>query len=388
MNILIDTFHSPYTGERVGGAETSLKLIAEEFAKRGHKVTFFSRSFTKTWSGFRKKSENEVEVYIFTKFKIGLLNSYKFKQISRFFKNKFIKSKLSKIDIVHTYNNIGIVSFYVNFKPDFNFKLVVRMAGLKLFEDFESNPELISVYEHYFKSIDLYNFISEGLRELVLEKSMQFNLKVNFEPYFVKDIGIDLSTLPQKKIRFKSDNEPFKIVMASRFSKYQKRQDILIDAMKLLKEMNIELTLIGEGPNKKLLRNKVQKFSLEKQVCFRPFQSSIWSDLVEYDLLVHACNYEGLSKIIIESMGAGLPVLVSNVPPLNDYIKEGCNGFLVDNEPAKWAGKILYVYNNQNQLDLISKNSIDFVNQNYSSSINIGTYESIFKELISSASHG
>jgi hypothetical protein len=41
MDILIETFHSPYTGERVGGAETSLRLIGEEFSKRGHKVIFF-----------------------------------------------------------------------------------------------------------------------------------------------------------------------------------------------------------------------------------------------------------------------------------------------------------------------------------------------------------
>jgi glycosyltransferase involved in cell wall biosynthesis len=383
MNILIETFHSPYTGDRVGGAETSLRLIAEEFAKRGHKVDFFSRSFNKTWSGIEKRTVNGVDVTLFTKFKMEVLNTYKFKSISRFFKNIFIKRKLRKIDIVHTYNNIGIVSYYANLKSDFNFKLVVRMAGLKLFEDFKRKSELVTVYEHYFKSIDLYNFISEGLIELVFLKSKEFDLKVNFKPYFLKDIGIDLSKLPQKSIQLKNSDKPFRIVMASRLSKYQKRQDILIDAMELLKGKNIELTIIGEGPNKKLLNNKVKKYNLEKQVFFKPFKSGIWSDLVEYDLLVHACNYEGLSKIIIESMGAGLPVLASNVSPLNDYIEDGYNGFLVDNDSTKWANKIKYVFTNQNQLDLISKNSIDFVNQNYSSSINISTYEFYLEKLIS-----
>jgi hypothetical protein len=170
MNILIVTFHSPYTGERVGGAETSLCLIGEEFSKRGHKVTFFSKSYIKTWVGFKIKEIKGVKVVTFTKFKIRILNTYKAKKISRFFQDLFIKKELKNIQIVHTYNNIGIVKYYAKLKPEFNFKLVVRMAGLKLFEDFESKPEHINTYEKYFKEIDLYNFISEGLKELVSQK--------------------------------------------------------------------------------------------------------------------------------------------------------------------------------------------------------------------------
>ena len=170
MNILIITFHSPYTGERVGGAETFLCLIGEEFSKRGHKVTFFSKSYIKTWVGFKIKEIKGVKVFTFTKFKIHILNTYKGKKIIRFFQDLFIKKELKNIQIVHTYNNVGIVKYYAKLKPEFNFKLVVRMAGLKLFEDFESKPEHINTYEKYFKEIDLYNFISEGLKELVSQK--------------------------------------------------------------------------------------------------------------------------------------------------------------------------------------------------------------------------
>jgi glycosyltransferase involved in cell wall biosynthesis len=382
MNILIETFHSPYTGERVGGAETSLRLIGEEFSKRGHKVTFFSKSHIKTWAGFKIKEIKGVKVVIFTKFKIRILNTYKAKKISRFFQDLFIKKELKNIQIVHTYNNIGIVKYYAKLKPKFNFKLIVRMAGLKLFEDFESKPQHIHIYEKYFKAIDLYNFISEGLRELVLQKKGQFSLNINFNPSFIKDIGIDIYKLPSKDLRHKKESSTFKIVMASRLSKYQKRQDLLIEAMVYLKRYDVQLTVLGNGPNKRELERLVEQNNLSKKIIFKPFEKNIWNALIDYDLLVHSCDYEGLSKIIIESMGVGLPVLASNVTPLNTYIIDNKNGFLVDNDPIDWAEKIKIIIKKQSLLKDISENSKKFIASKYDSSINSLVYEEIFENLL------
>ena len=111
MNILIETYHSPYLDGRVGGAETSLKLIAEGLAKSGHVVIFLSKSNTKTWIGYKKLLVNNVKVVVFTKFKIGFLNFYKVKKILKFFKNIYIQKHLKKTNVVHTYNNIGIVKY-------------------------------------------------------------------------------------------------------------------------------------------------------------------------------------------------------------------------------------------------------------------------------------
>jgi glycosyltransferase involved in cell wall biosynthesis len=382
LNILIITFHSPYTGERVGGAETSLRLIGEEFSKRGHKVTFFSKSYIKTWAGFKIKEIKGVKVVTFTKFRIGILNTYKAKKISKFFQDLFIKKELKNIQIVHTYNNIGIVKYYAKLKPEFNFKLIVRMAGLKLFKDFESKPQHIIKHEKYFKEIDLYNFISEGLKELVLQKKTQFSLKIDFNPSFIKDIGIDTVKLISKDLSLKKESSTFKMVMASRLSKYQKRQDLLIEAMVYLKKDDVQLTILGDGPNRRELERLVEQNNLSKKIIFKPFEKNIWNSLIDFDLLVHSCDYEGLSKIIIESMGVGLPVLASNVTPLNTYIIDNENGFLVDNNPRDWAEKIRNIKEKQSLLKDISENSKKFIACKYDSSINSLVYEEIFENLL------
>jgi glycosyltransferase involved in cell wall biosynthesis len=384
MDILIETFHSPYTGERVGGAETSLRLIGEEFSKRGHKVTFFSKSHIKTWAGFKIKEIKGVKVVTFTKFKIPILNTYKAKKISRFFQDLFIKKELKNIQIVHTYNNIGIVKYYAKLKPEFNFKLVVRMAGLKLFEDFESKPEHINTYEKYFKAIDLYNFISEGLKELVSQKKAQFSLNIDFNPSFIKDIGIDIYKLPEKTISSKKQSKVFRVVMASRFSTFQKRQDLLIESFRFLKGKQIILELIGEGPTKEKLKERVQKLGLQNQIIFKPFfnQIDLWKELIKFDLLVHACDYEGLSKVIIESLAIGQPVLCSNVLPMKNYIINNENGFLTDNSAENWSKAILQLSLNRDLLKEVSNNSRLFIKENYVASSNILDYEIKFKSLL------
>lgn len=383
MKILLETYHSPYTGQRVGGAETSLRLIAEELAKRDHDVTFISSSERKTWLGLIRKNTNGVKVIVFTKFKFGPLNSYKGKSITNFFRDRFKRRLLSNTDIVHTYNNLGIVSYYTRLRHNFPFKLVVRMAGLKLFEDMEGNPKLVPIYARHFKKIDLFNFISEGLRDMVKQNTRAYKLDVDFSPCFTADIGIDLRQLPTKYAY--SQKNPLRIVMASRLSNYQKRQDLLIQSLAYLKDLDVELTILGDGPNKQKLELLAQNEKVSDKVVFKPFDPSVWDYLINFDLMVHACDYEGLSKIIIESMGIGLPVLASNVLPLSNYIQDGHNGYLVDNHPQAWAEKIKTIYCERNKLEGVSENAQKFIEKNYASSSNVLFYESEFKALLNSA---
>ena len=61
------------------------------------------------------------------------------------------------------------------------------------------------------------------------------------------------------------------------------------------------------------------------------------------DLLCHPCEHEGVSKIILEAMMLGLPVLASDVPPLPDYVIEGETGYRVANTPEAWAAKLVEI---------------------------------------------
>ncbi len=383
MKILIETIHSPYSGDRVGGAETSLRLIAEEMSKNGHTIFFITKQQSKTIFGYSRKKINGVEVITYSKFKFGFLNRVKVKQIIRKFKARHQKFLIKKnnVEVVHTYYNFSLLNKYVNLKEELDFKLIIRIAGLKLFEEIrEMGLQHKEHYVEYFNKVDLFNFISQGLFDLFHLKMKEYEFNFIFNNYFIKDIGVILNKEFQPT-EFIVSKKKLNIVMVARFSDYQKRQDILIDAIAKLKDPNIHLTLIGEGSNKKHLLKQVKVLSIEDFISFKPFirKEELWNTLKNYDLLVHACDYEGLSKIIIESMAYGLPVLASNVSPLNTYIEDQQNGFLVSNDADAWASRIKCFYIDQLLLSSVVENSINFISKNYNAEDNVLVYQNHFE---------
>ncbi len=61
MNILIYTTNSMYTGRRFGGAETSLRLIAQGLARKVHSVLYLSLDGTLPF-GYRTEKINTITV--------------------------------------------------------------------------------------------------------------------------------------------------------------------------------------------------------------------------------------------------------------------------------------------------------------------------------------
>jgi len=47
-------------------------------------------------------------------------------------------------------------------------------------------------------------------------------------------------------------------------------------------------------------------------------------------ILVFPSKLEGLGLPLFEGLSCGLPVIATNAPPMNEFIKDGFNGLLVD----------------------------------------------------------
>lgn len=384
MNILIHTIASPYGNQRVGGAETSLKLLAEKLAERGHNVYFFAKEDIKSFKGYTYKIHNGVHIYTYTRL---LLPDYnKVRRMGYMIHNLLLKSILreKKIQVVHTYYNLSLCQRLLSFKKNQNFKFIIRVAGMRWAEEIEKHPKLKEPYLKIFNQADSLNFISSGLEKLFDEKWGQFDTAPQVNHRKTLDIGTDINSLPSLELK-PNEEKVFKIAMISRLSKYQKRQDILVKAMALIDaQLPIKLTLVGTGDNEEHLRKLIDQLDLSSRVFIEPFllQDQLWDYMSQLNLLCHACDYEGLSKIIIESMGMGLPVLASDVLPLNTYIIDGENGFLAVNEVATWANKIVEIYQNRNTLKDISTQSSLFIRANYSADVNVKLYENYFKSNI------
>lgn len=390
MNILIYTTASLYNKMPCGGAETSLKLIAEQFASIGEDVVY--ATLGNSWIPINKvRIINGVKVIFFNPLQFPVFGSRILRGIRRrinhwqsipFLKNVIIKEK---IDVVHTYDQYPTTFDILKIRRKYHldFKSIIRVAGLHWRNQCLEKPNLIKKIECVFNNVDKINFISSGLKNYYIQESKKLGMNIINKREIILDIGFDSNIFNKKWVLNKS--LPFKIVMVARFSFYQKRHDILMKSMTLLRDKDIKLHFIGEGPNKINIYNLSKKYKLEDKIYFHGYieQEKLKDLLLNSHLFCMPTDYEGLCKSIIEAMALGIPVLASDVAPINDYIKDKENGFLSENTPEAWAKNILDIYNGKYNLNKISKNEIDFVRMNYDPDKNILLYKNEFEKTMS-----
>lgn len=389
MNILIFSTNSHYLNKPTGGAETSLRLIAEKFASIGENVFYITGSTSKLPS-IKRKVIKGVTVYFVSPLKWpspkgGVSYTLKLKFMRWQFRaviHNIIERK--KIQIVHTYNEypntFDILT--VRDRHNLDYKVVIRIAGLAWRNQCQKNPGIKRKIEWVFNSVDDIAFISEGLRGLFIKETQKLDMNITAKRQVVLDIGYNTHVFSRKWIYPKGPK--FRIVMIARFSDYQKRQDLLIKAMSHLNNKDIELHFVGDGPNRERIHRLANGLKLKSNPIFHGYisQNKIEALLLRSHLFCMATDYEGLCKSIIEAMSVGIPVLASNVLSINSYIKDKTNGFLCDNDPKLWAKYISEIYEGMHNLERISENQVVFTHNNYDPDKNILLYRNEFKTLL------
>ena len=89
-----------------------------------------------------------------------------------------------------------------------------------------------------------------------------------------------------------------------------------------------------------------------------------------------------MSKIILEAMMLGLPVLASDVPPIPDYVIEGETGYRVANTPEAWAAKLVEIAGAKERLAPLAARARAFVEATYDVTRNVERYEAAFRSLV------
>jgi len=98
------------------------------------------------------------------------------------------------------------------------------------------------------------------------------------------------------------------------------------------------LLIFGDGPERRKLEQLAAQLTLQKRVCFTGNLSRAQVNflLSESDCFILNSTYEGLPHIILEAMGAGCPVIATNIGGIPEIIQDTENGFLIEpgNESA------------------------------------------------------
>jgi glycosyltransferase involved in cell wall biosynthesis len=113
----------------------------------------------------------------------------------------------------------------------------------------------------------------------------------------------------------------------------EKGCDILIDAFKTLNHdtPGTSLIIVGEGPLKQSLMNKVHQLGLQNHIHFMGFvdQQTLVALYKSADVLVIPSLYEPFGIVALEGMASGAPVVSSDVGGLSEVVENGFTGLKV-----------------------------------------------------------
>ena len=190
----------------------------------------------------------------------------------------------------------------------------------------------------------LRNFIRKVDDKTLREAKKIFTLSNEVSKRLFKFNGLKGEALypppPDKEEFYCSGYQNF-ILYPSRVEK-NKRQEIVIEAMKLVKE-NVKLVIVGSGHNLPNCKSLVKKYGLEDKVEFRGEVSrEELLDLYSRCLGVVFTPYrEDYGFITLEAFLSKKPVITCSDSggPL-EFVEDGVNGFVVPPDPIEIAKRI------------------------------------------------
>ncbi len=113
--------------------------------------------------------------------------------------------------------------------------------------------------------------------------------------------------------------------------------DILVEAISKLtpeEKHTLQFVLIGDGPEKNLLAQKIKDSDLSQTVFLLPFLENAPSLLPAFDVFTLPSRKEGLPYVLLEALQAGLPIIATEVGGIPSLITTQKNGWLVPpNDP-------------------------------------------------------
>lgn len=122
----------------------------------------------------------------------------------------------------------------------------------------------------------------------------------------------------------KKDNNPCKIIHISCFEDKSKNISGLLESLKTVEEkgLDFQCTLIGDGMDFELIKDKASALQLINKVQFTGLLEgqALADELSSGDFLVLSSNYENMPVVILEALASGLPVVSTDVGGIREMV--------------------------------------------------------------------
>lgn len=259
-----------------------------------------------------------------------------------YFSWKFIRTKIKKYDLLHTFGNtwtIGFMTWYFSR----NNKPIVRELCNEM-----NNP----FYPIQLKKIFIKIFSKKNTMMVAISKKLKkttngYKINVWTRP---NPIQTQFQTDYKNKLIYRKKNSKFSkkdIVLLCVASFLEGKNQIFL--IQILKKLPKKYKLILVGPVKEegaiyfnQIISEIKKFKLENRVeIINKFMNQIDKYYKLSDVFLFPSLTEGLGTPILESQACGIPVVTNHLKDVvEDIIILGKGGFYLDLKVKNWIKKI------------------------------------------------
>ncbi|MEQ9310829.1 MAG: glycosyltransferase family 4 protein [Balneolaceae bacterium] len=329
MNLLVLAKAYPPT---VGGVENYSKFVSEGLSKF-HDVRVLTLKPLKKESldSSILEDSDEIDVERIHAFHSQILSAIWYSVVF------FIRILQNKPDyILATTWKIGLVNAV--FQPIFRIPFMLSAHGAELTRN-RNNFLVSSIMKYVFNKADRIIAVSEFTRQVVIEYA-----QIEPSKCVVVSNGIDLESV---RINSKEDArkhlniDPNSKIMltVSRVDKRKGHIDVLNAIPQILKKIpNLKYIIVGNGPEKEIIKSKIVELGIEDHVELAgfvsdedlPFYYSACDVFVMLNKMVSIEDFEGFGFVFAEAGAYRKPLIGGNSGGPKEVILENQTGYLVD----------------------------------------------------------
>ncbi len=248
----------------------------------------------------------------------------------------------------------------------------------KSIEDFNNSKNIFILFVKIIRKLTFTNCTkiivpSNYLKKVVNSWNLgNKKIEIIYNSIDVKDFNFNEPKSLLKKINFQKDDKL--ICTISRLAKHKNITDLLET---INYSNNIKHIIIGDGPMRKEIENKILKLKLKKNVFLLGSldKKRTYSCLKISNFFILYSSYEGFAHVILEAMHFNNVVIATNVGGNKEIVKNNKNGYLINFNDKKKLNEIL---------NKISKSKILSINKEQKKTIETFSNNLLVKKTINS----
>ena len=258
---------------------------------------------------------------------------------------RLINSEKPDYLIIHLITSLPIfLSLFFNKKT----KIILRLSGLP-----KLNPLRLMLWKLFAKKIYKVTCPTESTLETINEHKIFDEKKI----YLLKDPIISIKDI----IKFKNEKLDIdiaknKYILGIGRLTFQKNFKLLINFyIKLIKEYpEYKLYILGEGEDRIMLNNLIQKHQLNKKVFLLGHKDNIFKYLKHADCFILSSLWEDPGFVLAEAAATNTNIISSNCPNGPKEIINN-NDFLFKNGSSNDLLTKFQIYKSKSDIDLVNQ---------------------------------